>query len=281
LRLWRGAEAHFNVVKSNLMTPESPLQELPIPAPPPREPAWTVWDVLLILAFGIFISFFVTVGAVAVLEIVSKTGWAEAAAPKIANPWFLIPIQTVGYALTFIFARILITVRTRQDFWRAVHWNFPKPNAVPVYVLIGISVAVLGQIAGHFLPIPKTLPIEKLFAEKTGAYLLVAFGVLVAPLVEELLFRGLIFPVAARGLGLIGGTLLTSLLFSLIHQSQLAHAWAPLLVIFGVGLVLTVVRARTNSLAASWIVHFSYNATLFAVLFYVTNGFQHLERLAE
>ena len=58
-------------------------------------------------------------------------------------------------------------------------------------------------------------------------------------------------------------------------------AWAPLLVIFGVGLVLTTVRARTNSLAASWIVHFSYNATLFAVLFYLTNGFQHLERLAE
>jgi len=162
-----------------------------------------------------------------------------------------------------------------------VHWNFPKAKAILTYVFIGIGLAVVGQFIGHFLPMPKALPIEKLFAEKTSAYLLVTFGVLVAPLVEELLFRGLIFPVATRALGMIGGTVLTALLFSLVHQSQLAQAWAPLLVIFGVGLVLTVVRARTNSLAASWIVHFSYNATLFAVLFYLTSGFNHLERLAE
>jgi membrane protease YdiL (CAAX protease family) len=236
--------------------------------------------VLLILAFGVFVSFFAAIAGAFFVEFASRRSGAEAI-PGIANPWLIVLVQTVGYALTFIFARILITVRTQQDFWTAVHWDFPKPKASFTYVVIGITLAVLGQIVGHFLPMPKTLPIEKLFAEKTAAYLLVAFGVLVAPLVEELLFRGLIFPLAARTLGVIGGTVLTALLFSLIHLPQLAHAWAPWLVIFGVGLVLTTVRARTNSLAASWIVHFSYNATLFAVLFYLTSGFQHLERLAE
>ena len=41
----------------NEMTPENPLPELIIhPPPPQREPAWTVWDLLLILIFA-FASF--------------------------------------------------------------------------------------------------------------------------------------------------------------------------------------------------------------------------------
>src|SRR5690349_20849304 len=111
--------------KIEQMTPESPLSELPLSTPPRREPAWTVWDVLLILVFGVFVSFFVAAVGVIVVEIVSRAGLA-AVGPHIANPWFLVPVQTVGYALAFIFARILITVRSQQDFWTAVHWNFPK-----------------------------------------------------------------------------------------------------------------------------------------------------------
>ena len=44
------------------------------------------------------------------------------------------------------------------------------------------------------------------------------------------------------------------LLFALLHQGQLARAWAPLMLLFVVGIVLTTVRARYDSLAASWIV---------------------------
>jgi len=263
------------------MIPESPLQELPIPAPPPRrEPAWTFLDLLLIL-FVAFISLLAT-GALAIAASHAVPGLQRFSNEQLAtNPLFFIPVQLIAYLIAFMFTRMLITVRAQQDFWSAVKWNFPAASDVMNYVFVGVAMAFLAQLAGHFLPIPKSLPVDKYFRDPTFAYLLMVFGVLVAPLVEEVLFRGLIFPLAARTLGVIGGTLLTALLFSLIHQSQLAHAWAPLLEIFGVGLVLPTVRPRTNSLAASWIVHFSYNATLFAVLFYLTNGFQHLERLAE
>ena len=67
--------------------------------------------------------------------------------------------------------------------------------------------------------------------------------------------------------------------FALIHGEQLGHAWAPLLVIFIVGLVFTFVRARTQSVGASFIVHAFYNATLFTTLFIFTNGFRNLEKI--
>src|SRR5205807_10600892 len=106
-----------------------------------------------------------------------------------------------------------------------------------------------------------------------------AFGVMVAPLAEELLYRGLLFPVFALGLGMKAGVALTAFLFAVIHQAQLSHAWAPLLLLFVAGLVLTITRAVTKSVAASWIIHVAYNATLFGFLYVGSQGFRHLENV--
>jgi hypothetical protein len=58
-------------------------------------------------------------------------------------------------------------------------------------------------------------------------------------------------------------------------------AWGPVLIIFLVGLVLTMVRARQNSVAAGLIIHMAYNATLSALLFAATDGFRHLEKMSQ
>jgi uncharacterized protein len=46
-----------------------------------------------------------------------------------------------------------------------------------------------------------------------------------------------------------------------------------------VGLVLTLVRALTKSVAASVLLHIAYNGTLSLLMFLATDGFRHLERL--
>ena len=53
----------------------------------------------------------------------------------------------------------------------------------------------------------------------------------------------------------------------------------PLGVLFCVSLVLCGVRLRFHSLAASALVHACYNGTIFALLFFATGGFRHLEKL--
>jgi membrane protease YdiL (CAAX protease family) len=57
------------------------------------------------------------------------------------------------------------------------------------------------------------------------------------------------------------------------------YSWGPVLVIFLVGIILTMVRAFKNSVAASLIVHIAYNGTISALMFYATDGFRHLEKL--
>ncbi|MFZ0284278.1 MAG: hypothetical protein WAL32_03545, partial [Terriglobales bacterium] len=57
------------------------------------------------------------------------------------------------------------------------------------------------------------------------------------------------------------------------------HAWGPVLVIFLVGLTLTITRAVTKSVASGFLIHVAYNTTLSVALYVGTDGFRHLEKL--
>jgi membrane protease YdiL (CAAX protease family) len=136
------------------------------------------------------------------------------------------------------------------------------------------------DLLGRFLPMPKSTPFEQFFAHPLDAYLITIFAVTVGPLMEELFFRGFLYPVLARRLGAFWGVILTALPFGLIHSVQYGNAWAAVLVVVLVGVVLTLVRAATKSVAASFLVHVGYNATLMFFAALATDGFRHTERAA-
>jgi membrane protease YdiL (CAAX protease family) len=96
---------------------------------------------------------------------------------------------------------------------------------------------------------------------------------------EELFFRGFLYPVLARRLGLPIAVFFTALGFAALHGAQLQFSWGPVLVIFLVGVVLTMVRAKTNSVAAGVLIHMAYNGTITVAMFAATDGFRHLEKL--
>jgi membrane protease YdiL (CAAX protease family) len=126
---------------------------------------------------------------------------------------------------------------------------------------------------------PKTTPFDQFFARPSDAYLMVAFAVTFGPLMEELFFRGFLYPVLARRTGAVVAVCLTALPFGLIHYVQY-KSWAAVLVITLVGVVLTAVRALTKSVAASFLVHVGYNGTLMGLAALATDGFRHMEKAA-
>jgi membrane protease YdiL (CAAX protease family) len=243
-----------------------------------REPAWGIIDLLIVLLF-VGASFYLC-GIIGLAIAAKLPALHNLTRQQLAEtPLVLVPIQALSYLLAFIFVRMFITLRAEEDFWAAIKWNFLPATEMLTFAFAGVVLALVTQVIGHFLPIPKELPMDKYFVQPAYVYLMMAFGLLIAPLAEELFFRGLLFPVAVRYLGLSFGTAVTAFLFALIHQAQLAHAWAPLSLLFIVGFVLTAIRAATRSVAASWVTHFSYNATLFALLIYATGGLKHLDRM--
>jgi membrane protease YdiL (CAAX protease family) len=89
-----------------------------------------------------------------------------------------------------------------------------------------------------------------------------ATGVIIAPLAEEFIFRGYIYGVLRRNLGIVPGVLLTSLLFASIHLSLSA---LPALFLFGI--CLTLAYERTGSLWVPMLMHAGFNLLNFAALF--------------
>jgi membrane protease YdiL (CAAX protease family) len=94
------------------------------------------------------------------------------------------------------------------------------------------------------------------------------FAVIVTPLVEELLFRGVLFPVVARSLNTIWAVIFVSVLFGLAHVVTYGLDAYLILQSLAAGLYLTWLRARTSSLVPSVAAHTALNlyATIEAIV---------------
>ena len=249
--------------------------EVVVPPDPP-DPAWNGWDVVRLVCVTIVALF---VGLFVALLVAREMLYPHRPLGDIArNPLVVVGGQCLAYLLVLGYMYVLVTrERHRPDFLTAIHWNWPPKIAI--YVGVGIVLSVALQGLAHFLPIPKELPIDSFFQTPTEAWSLGIMSVTLAPLMEELFFRGFLYPVLARRMGVAVSVIITALSFALLHGAQLMFSWGAVLVIFIVGLVLTIVRARTNSVAAGIVIHMAYNATITIAMFAATDGFRNLEKL--
>ena len=183
--------------------------------------------------------------------------------------------EFLAYGVIAIYMILLLEVKYHKRFWSAIRWNWP---GMAGFSLVGIGILMLGlDLLGRFLPMPKTTPFDQFFGRPTDAYLTAAFAVTLGPLMEELFFRGFMYPVLARRMGAFWGIILTALPFGLIHYVQY-RSWSAVFIIVLVGIVLTTVRAVTKSVSSSFLAHVGYNATLMVLAAWATDGFRHMEK---
>ncbi len=252
-----------------------------LPPLPPRKlvfPPWSVWDVTAVFCFTVAAVFLFSTIALGVAHLFTSkqhVSWNDLA----SNTKVLIGAQVAAYPAVILFMVLMLRSRSEAGFWKTIRWQWPGAAALSFFVS-GTIVAVVVEYASHWLPIPKSLPVDKYFSDIGGAYLMAIFGITLAPLLEELFFRGLMYPVVRRATGVAVGVVLTAVAFALIHGAQLGYAWAPLVSIFVVGVIFTVVRERTASVAASFLMHCGYNFTLFTMLWIGSDHFRHLDKVA-
>lgn len=384
---------------------EPPFEPVPAAAavvinPGAENPPWNGLDLLiigLVLVASLFL--FSSMTFVIVLHSSLSRGMTPVELGRNPGPLVVVPSMTLAY-LAMLFAMYGLVTRHRQrPFWQTVGWRWPGNLRGLGFVAAGAFLAVaLGELS-RLLPIPKSLPMDKFFQNPQGAYLMMIFGLAIAPLAEEMLFRGFLYPVLDRWLqnlfmtphlvrrgciwilimsgwgyvehwvplawsvllalvvflvvgalmvfqslksgerpsgsvllpasatvawGLASGAisdhlfgiattvllilaillgalsraptqgasavgrwgrllavLATSFAFAMVHSEQLGQAWGPLLVLFVVGLVLTLTRVVTRSVTPGLLIHVGYNLMLFGVLYVGTDHFRHLERMTQ
>jgi membrane protease YdiL (CAAX protease family) len=214
--------------------------------------------------------------------------------------------EAVFYTLTLFASLLLFPAIWRRGFFAALQWHASRARQHLAY-LIGAAVIcfILAMFDGIFLPGPADAPIDRIFRTPGAAWILFAFGVTLAPFFEELAFRGFLLPALSTAFdwiaekvtdepphfldqdghpqwsipAMVTASILTSLLFAALHADQTGYSLGPFLLLILVSLVLCAVRLTLRSLAASVLVHATYNFLLFSFMFFGTSGFKHLENM--
>lgn len=154
---------------------------------------------------------------------------------------------------------------------RGLSWNdlgLRRPRSWPRAIGLGVAIFAIVFIAESALE-PVLHPSREQGLEPThwepsraGAFAISAFAVVVlGPIVEELLFRGLGFRLLERW-GKVAAVLGTAVAFAFWHG--LVQAW-PALLIFGVG--MAILRLRTGSILPGYAFHAFFNAAALALAF--------------
>jgi membrane protease YdiL (CAAX protease family) len=215
------------------------------------------------------------------------------------KPQFIFGTNLLWYAAVFFFLYITLSVLRDSPFWSSLGWKKLKSNPSRSwggpwsYFFGGCALAIFVGLASSKVHTNENMPIQELFKNRENAVLLMCMAVLVAPLVEETVFRGYLYPLFARftynvtrhfgmepshsvHVGIRISILLTGVLFGLMHGAQLGWSWAIVTLLIVVGIVFTSVRARTGTVFASFLLHLGYNSMIAVTTIIGTHGFTRI-----
>lgn len=216
---------------------------------------------------------------------------------ELLKPLFRSPYSEIGYAswlnflLSFsILAAMLIWWRclprnVRLGIWRSDNAKQPYRQdvkfslyswciAFPVVLFVNQLLETLLYVITHIKQIPDQLAVR--FVKMTAAYpayfLLAIFSIaVIAPLVEEFLFRGLLQSFIRKHLGSRQAILITAICFSFFHFSpeQGLGNLSIVTSLFPLALILGFIYERQRSLLASIGLHALFNAMSILNLYFL------------
>lgn len=302
-----------NEAATQLLThPDVPLTGDPIslaassPAPGPHfaqalpEDLRISWSWLHFATFALFgiVSFLAINGGITIyyLSLRHSPNQKDFERFVLSRPELSIGSMVLLYGLILFFLYVSLSVLRGSPFWRTLGWraitrrDHAKPANPLLYFLGGCVLSVLVFAATAKIQPKEDLPIEEVFRFRGTALWFMAMAVLVAPLVEETVFRGYLYPFLAGKLsslaryfglapgkalraGTMAGILTTGTAFGLLHGAQLGWTWGLVSVLILVGVVFTFVRARTGTVFTSFLLHLGYNSMIALVTFVGTQGF--------
>ena len=235
--------------------PELPAGVIPSDGRPAWKPSFAWLSLVAALAFAVVVG-----GLVAAAITAAVGGNLEDAPPgALITSTFL---QDIGFiAVPLFFAAMVARPRPwqfglrRTRLWPAAGWIAATYLAFLVFSAVYVS--VFGVEAEEDLP--QDLGVEESDVALVASALLIC---VMAPVAEEFLFRGFMFPALRRWRGLWPAAIIVGSLFGLIHVAGSPIEFIPLLMFFGIALCL--LYARTKSLYPCIALHALNNSVAFS-----------------
>jgi uncharacterized protein len=232
--------------------------------PPAREPFWDYVDLALVMGL-LFAS---------IAVIVLVCGVLAFAVPAFRNDPtpLLLPMQLVLYLFIYICFFLVFKFRYDKPVFGSLGWRGTAVHPV-VLVVSGMALAIAVSLLAKVIHTPQVKsPIDEITKTPFSLAVFAVMAVTIAPLFEELLFRGFIQPLLSRTFGVVAGVVLTAVLFGALHAPEYSWAWQYALAVSIAGAVFGWVRARTQSIIPGTIMHGSYNLVFIVGLILMKYG---------
>ncbi|MFZ0340424.1 MAG: type II CAAX endopeptidase family protein [Terracidiphilus sp.] len=304
-------DAPWRIASDSPLAPDAPPHAEPplfhsYAQPPVRRPMRIPnFGHLLLLMLLLTVAFCILVIALALVSHFHLLG-VQISAKSATDVNFNLASEAILYLITFSLSLFVFPMVWNESLFAGLEWRGSVvrskfwPLAWTATTCFGL--ALLDQV---LMPGPANAPIEKMISTPGAAWLMFAFGVTMAPFFEEMFFRGFLLPALCTACdwsaekkthtpprpldssghpqwslpAMVIGSVLTSIPFALLHVEQQGHSLGPFLLLIVISLILCAVRLKAKSLAASTLVHASYNFIIFSFAMIGSDGFRHFDKM--
>ena len=253
-------------------TVNKPIQSTPTPTP--NDPPWTIAP-----ALGVWIAsvlFILIIPSIFLLPYLASLDPPISDTDQIiefakSDPTSIV-LQILGiipaHILTLVLAWLVVTRLRRFSFRETLGWE-KGGFAWWHYAIVLGSFLVVAAVVNIVAPEQENDLIRILKSSRSAIYMVAFVATFTAPLVEEVVYRGILFSAFQRSFGMPAAFLFVTLLFSIVHVPQYYPSYSTIFLLTLLSFTLTAIRVRTNNLLPCIILH-----TLF-------NGFQSIFLLLE
>ncbi len=251
----------------------TPFLAPPAPEPPPLiaiEPKLTGARATLILVIFIGAQFLVALVAGAAAGITGQLGGADLRDRHNLTEFMqgitapIVVIAALGGGIVMLAAcTLLIGNELADETPTGAAWRVGSIKHVSLGLgmgfMAGLAYGALALIAGPTWmhsqgPLTRMAQIPGL-----SRFLWVVIGLLVAPPIEELLFRGVLYGGYRRSFGHARAALASTAIFCALHLPEVIHFLPALVGISGLALVALWCRLRSSAIGSAIAAHFGYN----------------------
>ncbi len=163
-----------------------------------------------------------------------------------------------AHLLTLALAWLVVTNFRKFSFRETLGWNWDGFKFWHCFVILG-GFYILAAIAANYFPEQENDMLRILRSSRTAVYVVAFLATFTAPIVEEVIYRGVLYSAFQRTLGIPVAVLLVTILFALVHVPQYYPSYSTIFLICLLSLVLTLVRVYTNNLLPCIALHMVFN----------------------
>jgi membrane protease YdiL (CAAX protease family) len=233
----------------------------------PVQIIWSLKDLLLIL-LGILFIFGIISAAIGLVFRVREVNPEELLKPSIEQSLGLASLE----ALSLIGSVYFLGIRRKGLTWRSLGFQ-SVPRRWILAALLATAVAIpLSSLITIIVLIASGMPLENpqldflLPGDIAGPQILamILMAGIIAPIAEEIVFRGVLYRFIRDRWGILWGVVLSSLIFAIVHADLAVGTTALLL-----GFILAVFYEYSHSLWTAVLIHAVNNSARLTLLYLV------------